>query len=57
MRTVQNAVDRAVGKHLLVGIERFALYERTGEAFAILVTGERQHYGCFIFKKGTLPEG
>ena len=53
---VQAAVDRAVGKRQpLVGIERFAFYERAAEAFAILVTGERRHYGCFILKKGVLP--
>ena len=54
---VQQAIDRAVGRRQpLVGIERFAFYERAAEAFAIVVTGERRHYGCFIFKKGVLPE-
>ena len=54
---VQAAVDRAVGRRQpLVGIERFAFYDRAAEAFAILVTGERRHYGCFLFKKGVLPE-
>ncbi|MFY9970886.1 MAG: RbsD/FucU domain-containing protein [Roseiarcus sp.] len=53
---VQQAIDRAAGRRVpLVGIERFAFYDRAGEAFAILVTGERRHYGCFIFKKGVLP--
>jgi L-fucose mutarotase len=54
---VQAAIDRAVGRRQpLVGIERFAFYDRAAEAFAILVTGERRHYGCFLFKKGVLPE-
>jgi L-fucose mutarotase len=54
---VQRAIDQAVGKPLpLVGIERFAFYERASRAFVILTTGERRHYGCFIFKKGVLPE-
>jgi L-fucose mutarotase len=54
---VQQAVDRAAGRRLpLVGVERFAFYERASQAFVILVTGERRHYGCFIFKKGVLPE-
>jgi len=54
---VQQKIDHAAGQRLpLVGIERFAFYERAGEAFVILVTGERRHYGCFIFKKGVLPE-
>ena len=54
---VQKAIDQAQGKPLpLVGLERFAFYERASRAFVILVTGERRHYGCFIFKKGVLPE-
>lgn len=54
---VQQAIDRAIGRPLpLVGIERFAFYERAAQAFAIVATGERRHYGCFIFKKGVLPE-
>jgi L-fucose mutarotase len=54
---VQQAIDRAVGRRQpLVGIERFAFYERAAEAFAIVATGERRHYGCFLFKKGVLPE-
>jgi L-fucose mutarotase len=53
---VQAVLDRAAGSHLpLVGIERFAFYDRAAKAFAILVTGERRHWGCFIFKKGVLP--
>ena len=55
-REVQQAVDRAASKHVpLVGIERFAFYERAKNAFAIVPTGERRFYGCFIFKKGVVP--
>ena len=55
-REVQQVVDRAAGQHLpLVGVERFAFYDRARSAFAILVVGERRHYGCFILKKGVLP--
>ena len=55
-REVQQAVDRAAGKHVLLqGIERFAFYERAKNAFAIVPTGERRFYGCFIFKKGVVP--
>jgi len=55
-REVQQVVDRAAGQHLpLVGVERFAFYERARSAFVILVAGERRHYGCFMFKKGVLP--
>ena len=55
-REVQQAVDRAAGKHVpLQGIERFDFYERAKNAFVILVTGERRFYGDFIFKKGVVP--
>ena len=55
-REVQQALDRAASKHVpLLGVERFAFYERASNAFVILATGERRHYGCFIFKKGVLP--
>jgi L-fucose mutarotase len=53
---VQQVVDRAVRRSLpMVGIERFAFYERASNAFVILVAGEPRHWGCFIFKKGVLP--
>ena len=55
-REVQQVVDRSAGQHLaLIGVERFAFYDRARSAFVILVAGERRHYGCFIFKKGVLP--
>ena len=55
-REVQQAVDRAASKHVpLQGVERFAFYERAKHAFAIVATGERRFYGCFIFKKGVVP--
>lgn len=37
-------------------VERFAFYERTRSAFAIVVTGEPQPYGNFILRKGTIAE-
>ena len=53
----QQAIDRVTGKRVpLVGIERFAFYDRAAESFVIVATGERRHYGCFILKKGVLPE-
>jgi len=36
-------------------IERFAFYERTKKAFAVLITGETVKYGCIILKKGVIP--
>ena len=55
---VQAAIDAAepqVGR--MGSIERFAFYERAKKAYAVLVTGERRFYGCFIFKKGVIPPG
>nr|WP_319397366.1 L-fucose mutarotase [uncultured Carboxylicivirga sp.] len=36
-------------------IERFAFYERTKSAFAVLMTGETAKYGNIILKKGVTP--
>ena len=36
-------------------VERFAFYERAKRAYAVVVTGERRFYGCFILKKGVIP--
>ena len=48
--------DRERRREQGAGVVRFAFYERAGKAFAIHATGERRHYGCFLFKKGVLPE-
>lgn len=53
---VQAAIDRAEGKPSPMGsVERFAFYDRAKKAYAVLVTGERRFYGCFILKKGVIP--
>jgi L-fucose mutarotase len=53
---VQAAIDAAEGRSMpMASIERFAFYERAKNAYAVLVTGERRFYGCFIFKKGVVP--
>lgn len=36
-------------------IERFAFYERTQGAFAVVMTGETAKYGNVILKKGVTP--
>jgi len=36
-------------------IERFAFYERTKSAFAVVMTGETAKYGNIILKKGVTP--
>jgi len=38
------------------GAERYAFYERTREAFAIVVTGEPQPFGNFILRKGVIGD-
>ena len=36
-------------------VERFAFYERTKKAFAVLMTGENVKYGNILLKKGVIP--
>ena len=36
-------------------IERFALYERTRNAYAVVMTGETVKYANIILKKGVIP--
>ncbi len=36
-------------------VERFAFYERTRSAFAVVMTGETAKYGNLILKKGVTP--
>jgi len=53
---VQNAIDAAQGKSWpMVSVERFAFYDRAKEAYAVIATGERRFYGCFMFTKGVIP--
>lgn len=53
---VQAEIDRAEGRpRPMVGIERFAFYDRAREAYAVIQTGERRFYGCFILRKGVIP--
>lgn len=53
---VQAAIDRAEGRpRPMVSIERFDFYDRAREAYAVIQTGERRFYGCFILRKGVIP--
>ncbi|MDR2486206.1 MAG: L-fucose mutarotase [Treponema sp.] len=36
-------------------IERFAFYERTKKAYAVVMTGETVKYGNILLKKGVIP--
>jgi L-fucose mutarotase len=53
---VQAAIDAAEGKpRQMVGIERFAFYDLARQAYAVIQTGERRFYGCFMLRKGVIP--
>lgn len=56
---VQAEVDRAEGQpRPIPGVERFAFYDLAKGAYAVIQTGERRFYGCFMFRKGVIgPEG
>ena len=53
---VQAEIDRAEGRpRPMVSIERFDFYDRARQAYAVIQTGERRFYGCFILRKGVIP--
>ncbi len=55
-KEVQKAIDAAEGRSWpMVGIERYAFYERAKQAYCVIQTGERRFYGCFAFRKGVIP--
>ena len=52
---VQLAIDAAEGRpRPMISIERFDFYDRAKTAYAVIQTGERRFYGCFIFRKGVI---
>ena len=53
---VQKAIDAAEGRSWpMIGIERYAFYERARKAYCLIQSGERRFYGCFAFRKGVIP--
>jgi L-fucose mutarotase len=55
---VQAEIDRDQGRpRPMVGIERFAFYDMARTAYAVIQTGERRFYGCFMLRKGVIPPG
>jgi L-fucose mutarotase len=53
---VQAAIDHAEGRaRPMISIERFAFYDMARQAYAVIQTGERRFYGCFMFRKGVIP--
>ncbi|MBN2393553.1 MAG: L-fucose mutarotase [Anaerolineae bacterium] len=58
--TVEASFRAAIDRHWpetppIACIERFAFYERTRQAFAVVMTGETAKYGNIILKKGVTP--
>ena len=39
----------------LPDIDRFAFYDLAKGAYAVIQTGERRFYGCFMLRKGVIP--
>ena len=56
---MQQVVDASAGRSVAIGgIERHAFYQRAKQAYAVVATGERRAYGCFILIKGVIkPDG
>jgi L-fucose mutarotase len=53
---VQAEIDRAEGRSRpMVGIERFAFYDFARSSYAVIQTGERRFWGCFMLRKGVIP--
>jgi L-fucose mutarotase len=53
---VQAEIDRAEGQpRPMISIERFAFYDLARTAYAVIQTGERRFYGCFMLRKGVIP--
>jgi L-fucose mutarotase len=53
---VQAEIDRAEGRpRPMIGIERFAFYDLARSSYAVIQTGERRFYGCFMLRKGVIP--
>ena len=52
---VQAEIDAAEGRaRPMVGVERFAFYDRARAAYAVVQTAERRFYGCFLLRKGVV---
>ena len=59
-QAVEEAYRESIDKHCpgspsIERIERFDFYDRTREAFAVVMTGELAKYGNIILKKGVTP--
>jgi L-fucose mutarotase len=56
MAEVQAEIDAAEGRpRPMISIERFAFYDLARQSYAVIQTGERRFYGCFMLRKGVIP--
>jgi L-fucose mutarotase len=58
--SVEASYRAAIDRHWpetpeIARVERFAFYEQSQEAFAVVMTGETAKYGNIILKKGVTP--
>jgi L-fucose mutarotase len=52
---VQDQINLAEGKpRPMISVERFAFYDLARKCYAVIQTGERRFYGCFILRKGVV---
>ena len=52
---VQAMIDAAEGRaRPMISIERYAFYDLARGSYAVIQTGERRFYGCFMFRKGVI---
>jgi L-fucose mutarotase len=50
-KAIKNAERR---EHPMQSMDRFAFYDFAKQSYAVIQTGERRFYGCFILRKGVL---
>ena len=52
---VQQKINAAEGaERPIISIERFAFYDMARQSYAVIQTGERRFYGCFMLRKGVI---
>lgn len=52
---VQAEIAAAGESRRMISIERFAFYDVAKGAYAVIQSGERRFYGCFMLRKGVIP--
>ena len=52
---VQEKINAAeAAERPMISIERFAFYDMARRSYAVIQTGERRFYGCFMLRKGVI---